>query len=1279
MMDKERRNNLRRVINQCRKILEEDVERRLAYYGILTDGTFLELDKLEHLNAEEIEIRKKIELAIEKELVGGLDKKEAIHRYIRHTAFTFLNRIAALRAMEVRSLIKETIIQKSEYGGRSLKEREIAEANPSLSPYEILKSALIQAFKEVSQEIKILFDVNSEYSIVFPSEKACRDVIKLLTEDITENDWKEDDIIGWIYQYFNDEARKEYRKAKRKPKPDDIPVINQFYTPHWIVKALVDNTLGRLWLEMHPESKLSEFCTYMVPLKNGQNKREVKRVREIKVLDPACGSGHFLVYAFDVLYRMYKEDEPDTSESEIPLLILENNLFGIDIDLFSTQLAALSLYLKAKTYNPNLKIRKMNIVCADIRISDGKKRIEFLQRFRDDPDLQEIFAKLFDDLSYTYEIGSLLKIREPFERLFRERKKGAKQTRFALYGQTQLGKEGIVGQAKFVVETSKNSANFVLIIPKERTIEEMIEELRKFEREAIEAHDMGSLLFATEAEKSVGLLALLSEKYDVVLMNPPYGDMPTKTKEYLKRHYPKTHFDYYAAFIEQAIDLAKDEGYIGAITGRTFMFLRSYQWVREFLFKVKSAPQVILDLGFGVLDVALARWAAFTVKKSDKSVTTLFVRLAKFVNEQEKKAAWEKILKAINEGEKHPLVYEISLNELSKIPGSPYAYWLTENLRSLFYKYPPLDKDVTKQWSQQKIADVKQGLITGDDVRFTRFWWEIPPTDIGISSEETKIGKKWVPFTIGTWLDEFYSDISIVVNWNNEGQEIKNYKSPDGKLLSRPQNESFYFKEGLMWMSSPQAGSIMRGSIRRLNVRYLPKSAIFSAAMCGIFPKNYPLWSLLSILNSELLWFLVRIRGEAKFQVSYLASLPIHPLPSDILGRLSYEAYSLLQEWNTGNEPSTIFVKPWILQVLHGFDPDEKPITQHPLAQQFKWSDWPSTQQIRSVKGSMESSLKELAELCVKRQYMLNKRIEEIQKEIDDEVYRIYGISEEDKTLIERELTQQRGMSLEGGETEEGKTEEIEEIEEEKNLISVEEHVKRLISYYIKRAIELDEDGIIPLDEMFRDNLLSKVRELIAQDFGKNKVDKIELEISEILGKSLKRWIEEDYFDFHVTLYRRRPIFWQLTSSNLGKSKLPGVFSCFIHYHKLDRDTIPKILAFYLNPIKERLYRERERIFKELEKTRASGDRKRINDLSKAYEESLDKINEIENMEKALNILHNPRKDKTKLKPDAKWIEKAIAEVRDNGWNPIIDYGVRVNIEPLKELKILHPAADRVK
>ena len=1241
MMDKERRNNLRRVINQCRKILEEDVERRLAYYGIMADGTFLESDKLEHLNAEEIEVRKKIELAIQKELVGGLDKKEAVHRYIRHTAFTFLNRIAALRAMEVRGLIKETIIQRSEYGGRSLREREIAEANPSLSPYEILKSALIQAFKEVSQEIKILFDVNSEYSIIFPSEKACRDVIKLLTEDVTENDWKEDDIIGWIYQYFNDEARKEYRKAKRKPKPDDIPVINQFYTPHWIVKALVDNTLGRLWLEMHPESKLGEFCTYMVPLKNGQNKREVKRVREIKVLDPACGSGHFLVYAFDVLYRMYQEDEPNTPASEIPLLILENNLFGIDIDLFSTQLAALSLYLKAKTYNRNLKIRKMNIVCADVRISDGKKRIEFLQRFKDDPDLQEIFAKLFDDLSYTYEIGSLLKIREPFEKLFRERKKGAKQARFALYGQTQLGKEGIVGQAKFVVETSKNSANFVLIIPKERTIEEMIEELRKFEREAIEAHDMGSLLFATEAEKSVGLLALLSEKYDVILMNPPYGDMPTKTKEYLRRCYPKTHFDYYAAFIEQAIELCLPNGFVGMITSRTFMFLKWFEKVRKEILYKYSKPEVLLDLGSHVLDEAIGVWAATTIRKKVNEIkegddVCIFFSLTPFLSEEKRISIFQEALSLWRKNQQHNILYIKELKTLKKLPGMPYSYWIPDDIINLFSKHRSLGE----------IAYIKIGLQTGEDPRFVRYFWEVNPKDIGMK-------KSWVPLTKGG--ERFYSDVKLVVYWKNSGQEIKKY------CKSSVANEEFYFKKGLCW--SRVLSSVL------FDARILPEGVIFDINAVALFPKEEDmLYQILAFLNSSFSAFMFITLDPTLHmrQAGYVSRIPVtqEVLNNEKLKNLAKEAHDILQEWDTGDEVSTIFIKPWMLQMLHGFNSFRESITDHPLAQQFEYSNRSPLNGVGLIKVSPTTSIKNLAEQCVQQEKLIKQRIHEIQELIDQAIYEIYDIQKYTE-FFEKELKTLRGFPKALKKSYE---------EAMKPSITIQEHVIRLVSWYIKKVMESDEDGIVTLDE-----LLNKVREYIAQDFGKDRVDKIELEISEILGKSLKEWIEGDYFNFHVSLYRRRPIFWQLTSSRLGKSKLPGVFSCFLYYHKLDRDTIPKILSFYLNPIKERLYRERERIFKELEKARTTGDRKRINDLSKAYEESLNKIVEIENMEKALNILHNPRKDKTKLKPDAKWIEKAIAEVRDNGWNPIIDYGVRVNIEPLKELKILHPAADRVK
>ncbi|NIO37315.1 hypothetical protein GTO27_06370, partial [Candidatus Bathyarchaeota archaeon] len=362
-------------------------------------------------------------------------------------------------------------MRRTKYGDRSRREYEIAEKHRERSPEELLKFSLLEAFREVSEEIKVLFDTNDEYSLLFPELLTLRKLIEFFSKVIPEENWKEDDIIGWIYQYYNEEARAKFKKEKRKPKADDIPVINQFYTPRWVVRVLVDNALGRLWLEMNGRCPklgdaiertkeqmgnpygdiVDEFCSYMVPLSQEPPPRKSKRVREIKVLDPACGSGHFLVYAFDVLFRMYREDEPGTSVTEIPRLILENNLFGIDIDLRAVQLAALSLYLKAKRYNPSLKITKMNLVCADARITDGEVRKIFLERFSDDPELQRIFTKIFEDLEYTYEIGSLLKVREPFERfLKRRREKGMQAILFPrIAGQTLMSKSGkIEGQTE---------------------------------------------------------------------------------------------------------------------------------------------------------------------------------------------------------------------------------------------------------------------------------------------------------------------------------------------------------------------------------------------------------------------------------------------------------------------------------------------------------------------------------------------------------------------------------------------------------------------------------------------------------------------------------------------------------------------------------------------------------------------------------------------------------------------------------------------------------------
>jgi SAM-dependent methyltransferase len=1269
-MEKARRDNLRRVVYKCRQILEDEFAKKIRYYGCTSEGQFTDVSKLTHLNGNEIGVRDKLESAVAKEKIGGLSQKAALQRYIEHAGFTYLNRFAALRLLEVRGLVKETVMRRNEYGGRSLRERDIWESDPALPPEELVRKSLLQAFAEVGKEIKVLFDSESEYSLLFPGITACMSVMELLSNQVTQEDWMEDDVIGWVYQYYNDEAREEFRKERRKLRADDVPVVNQFYTPDWIVRALVDNSLGKLWLEAHPTSGLRSYAQSLITSGSQGAKRDPKSVRQLKVLDPACGSGHFLAYAFDLLYQMYREEEPETPESEIPSLIFENNVFGIDIDLRAVQLAALNLFLKAKKYNPSLKIRKMNLVCADVRISNGERRASFIGKFKGDEGLRDLFQRLFDNLSNTFEIGSLLKVRAPFEALFAERKQTgeAKQTVFemALTGQTEIGERGLVGQSSLPARGPDcNEKSLVVTIPRERTIDEMLEQLRAFEIEASDTQDMGRLLFATEAEKSVGLLSLLSQRYDVVLMNPPYGDMPELTKKYLREYYPKTHFDFYAAFMEQAADLTVPDGYIGALVGRTFMFLRSFQWVREELLGKKMPPELILDLGYGVLDVATARWAAFVAKRrtaSDGAPITnheiLFIRLIEESDESEKRATWESAAKSLSGGGMHSKVYRDTLQELSVIPGTPFSYWSSRSLRQLFGAYPPLDRDVSRRQGQPKVADVKQGLATADDRKYLRRFWEVPRASIGK-------GRKWVPFAKGGSL--FYHDYNLVINWENDGDDIR--RNP--KSIFR--NEAFYYRSGLSWARIVSSA--------RMEASLLPDGCIFDANASVIFPMDGSYGPpLLGFCNSSLCAFLLNMLDPLAHtrQVGNVAKLPIAPgvLSNDKLRSLALEAHELLQEWSSGDEVSTVYIKPWALQVLHGFDSGEKPITQHPLAAAFKWSNWPAAHRIKAGSGTNQRSLKALVDFCLEQRSILIGRIREIQKMIDEEVYQLYRISSDDRRLIETELTSENQDDREGDESE--SSEEREGSIEDPARLQTRDHVSRLFSCYVKRVIEASPDGIVPIGEDFAQNLLQGVRGLLQADFG-SKWEDIEREFEEIQGLSLSKWLEVEFFNFHVSLYRGRPIYWQLTSGRLGRNLDSPSFTCFVNYHMLTHDTIAKVRGFYVKKIKERLNFDSERMRRELNEAKEHFDKAKIDRISSDSEVTLAKLEEIQKFDQALERILTPAKSTISNATPRKWVDEAISEVRDRGWYPNLDYGVLVNITPLKEAQLLHPAASRVR
>mgnify|MGYP000707662675 CR=1 FL=1 len=648
-MDREDRARIRRTVLACRRLLEEEYDALLTLYGFLQERPVEVPEDRKELSA-------RLREALERE---GSEYREARRRYIKHAAFTFLNRLLALRVAEAHGLIAESVQTRPEYGQRSRRERDLADRQPELAvrPEELAHAALREAFAEMRNFIPLLFADEDPYAMLLPRLPAYRRVRQEL-EAVPEALWKEFESLGWAYQYFNSEEREEIRRRlRRNPRPDDIPALNQFYTVGWVVRALVQNTLGRLWMEARPDSALRSRLDYLVPVRNGfRPPGHTLQVEELKVLDPACGSGHFLLSAFDLLVEMWREARPDIPPWQIPCLVLEHNLYGVDIDLRACQIAALALYLKARVTCERLKggdpearfaLRRVNIVCADVRYAhrDGERRRRFLDQFGYDREVQEIVYRVLKDCEAAFEIGSLLRIRKPLERLFQQRRLTEVQLRARAEQLSLLPSAEQLALAE--VPPS---------VPRRWTVEEIQERLRAHLREAMEVHDMGSLLFGLDAERAVRLADVLTDRYDVVLMNPPYGAMPARCKEYAREHYQRTHRDYYAAFIEQAIDLCREGGYVGALTGRTFLFLKSFQRLREEILRWDALPEVVWDLGFNVLDEATARYAAFTLRRrhADDGVDwqthpVVFFRLTDW-DWDEKRVKFEEALRAMEEG-----------------------------------------------------------------------------------------------------------------------------------------------------------------------------------------------------------------------------------------------------------------------------------------------------------------------------------------------------------------------------------------------------------------------------------------------------------------------------------------------------------------------------------------------------------------------------------------------------------------------------------------------------
>ena len=910
-MDQDTRNHLQRATQQVRRILEEEFAEQLeGTFDVLPSGKVL-LEPGKHLDAKQRLVRQKLVDALEHIKAGGQPTKGAVAQYTREAAFTFLNRFVALQMLEARGILQECVSQGDESSGF----KEFCGLAPGLSRLDDggYRLYLESLFDELSVEVKVLFDRRDAASLLWPRRAALREVLEVLARLELSNVWAEDETIGWVYQYYNDPAeRKKMRNESAAPRNSrELAVRNQFFTPRYVVEFLTDNTLGRIWYEMTKgETRLVEQCRYLVRrpteifLDEGEEApepaigdaeeppsqeellkqpvyiphRPVKDPREIRLLDPACGSMHFGLYAFDLFEAIYEEafDKglcsalqdayPEKADylRDIPRLIIEHNIHGVDIDPRAVQIAGLSLWLRAQKAWRDISaverpcMQRSNIVCAEPMPGNAEMLDEFVATL-DPPILGELVKSVFDKMKLAGEAGTLLKIEEEI----RTDIDAAREE--ALRQSGDLFKHAKAADVDFF-----------------DTAEDHIYEALEKYAESAEADDYQRRLFAEDAAHGFAFIDLCRQRYDTVVMNPPFGSPSKQSKNHVAQSYTGGKHDVIAAFVERGVSLLYPFGFLGAITSRTVFFLSSFEEWRENIVLRDAPPVVFADLGYGVMDAAMVEAAAYCLEKKN----SLSPRLAKFIRATDTPQKSETLLCCIEDSAvASERCFDINPQVFPHVPTSPFAYWASKNLRNLFRDLPCFESETRFAYS---------GTSTGNDDRFIRLWWEVQ-----------EVGARWRNYTKGGRKSHYYADLSAVIDWKANGLPIE-LSYAGGRI-----RKIHFGREALTWP--------LRGI--RFSACAVPKGCIFGTAGKVAIAEVADLSWLLAILNSTIfdifIAFFAGKIGGVQYEVGLIQSIPIPTISGHVRDEISSRASSaweLKRELDSFNLTSHSFLVPLLVR-----------------------------------------------------------------------------------------------------------------------------------------------------------------------------------------------------------------------------------------------------------------------------------------------------------------------------------------------------------------------------
>lgn len=1015
-------------------------------------------------------------------------KDKGYKQVMEEVAYTWFNRFSALRFMEVNGYLPshvrvftdeennfkpQIITEAIHLDLDGLDMEKVYELKDAEKAEELYKYLLIMQCNALNKILPGMFQKIADYTELLLPDNLLREgsVIEQMIKLIPENDWKDAfQIIGWLYQFYNTEPKQEVdAKVKKGIKVirEDIPAKTQIFTPDWVVRYMVENSLGRIWQEGHPSDELSKnWKYYMQPAKQDENVEKIidaevvllaeLRPEDIKCIDPCMGSGHILVYMFDILMQIYEVYGYTTREAVAS--IIENNIYGLDIDERAAQLAYFSVMMKARQYDRRFFSRGIQPHVYAVVESNHVDKFVVEYFCNNNSELMAAMNDIISEMKDAKDYGSL---------------------------------------------THVSTQNWTILYER---FSEILDDINIYREVTLR-----------QLLPLVQVAEILSCKYHVVITNPPYlggGGMNETLAEFARDNYFEAKNDMFAIFIERGNELALPGMFNCMVTMQSWMFLSSYEKLRKKILDTKTIETLlhmdnqVMGIAFGTAVVVLK-----TKKIENYKGTYNYIYYSDIVEDT-------------------PVSFPVVGNRYAQvsdeyyrdIPGSPIAYWISSKARDAFLS----------EESIGTVAPPKQGLATADNERFLRLWHEVDIQKIGFgisSCDEAKTsGKKFFPYNKGGAFRRWYGNRDYVVNWENDGYEIKNFKDDKGKVRSRPQNLQYYFKPAITW-SDVTSGSF--------SGRYAEQGFMFDIKGSSGFPDKELLPYVLGLLNSKVAQAFIKILNPTMTtQVGDMTRIPVIKADVDEITLLSKECIDEAKaDWDS-------FETSWDFKI-------------HPLIR---------------CGGKQNSYIKDAFESWALECEQRFRNIKENEEKLNQKFIEIYGLTGEISPEVNEKYITVSKADLE---------------RDIRSFISYAVgcmfgryslDVDGLVyaggdwdaSKYASFAA--DKDNIIPIcdDEYFEDDIVGLFVEFVKTVYGEETLDENLKFIADALGgKGQPKDVIRDYFlngfytdhcsKYSVTGSGKRPIYWLFDS---GKK---NGFKALIYMHRYQPDTIARIRTDYVH------------------------------------------------------------------------------------------------------------------